>query len=84
MTTEDLASVQEKIVEKRFDEALDDLARLREAEPDNPDALYMSAVCHRYKGDHETALAFLERLKQDNPEHGRAHQEEGHNYRDLG
>ncbi len=84
MTTEDLASVQQKIVARRFDEALDDLGRLLDTDPDNPDALYMSAVCHRYAGNHEAALDLLERLKIVSPEHGRAHQEEGHNYRDLG
>ena len=44
----------------------------------------MSAVCHRYQGDCEAALGMLERLKSLHPEHGRAYQEEGHNYRDLG
>ena len=58
--------------------------RVEFAEPDNPDALYMSAVCRRYSRDFEEALEFVERLKEIWPEHGRAHQEEGHNYRDLG
>ncbi len=84
MTPDDLSSVQEKIVAKRFDEALRNLGSILEGAPENPDALYMSAVCHRYQGDCETALGVLDRLKDLHPEHGRAYQEEGHNYRDLG
>ena len=84
MTADRLAAAQKKIVAKRFDEALRDLGPLLEAEPENADALYMSAVCHRYKGDHEAALEVLEQLKNLMPEHGRAFQEEGHNFRDLG
>jgi tetratricopeptide (TPR) repeat protein len=84
LTADALARAQEKIVARRFDEALGDLEPLLGNEPENTDALYMSAVCHRYKGAHETALELLDRLKEHLPEHGRAHQEEGHNYRDLG
>ena len=84
MTNEQLSAVQQKIVAQRFDEALADLTPLLEAEPDDPEALYMSAVCQRYRGDFETALDTLRRLERLDPEHGRAYQEEGHNYRDLG
>ncbi len=44
----------------------------------------MSAVCRRYKTDFDTALRILARLKAVAPEHGRAHQEEGHTFRDMG
>lgn len=84
MTSEDLSPVQEMIVAKRFDEALRILEPILETAPENPEALYMSAVCHRYQGDSGAALAVLGRLKSLSPEHGRAYQEEGHNYRDLG
>ena len=84
MTPEALSSIQEKIVAKRFEEALRSLESVLEAEPEHPDALYMSAVCHRYQGDYQAALEILDRLKSVSPEHGRAYQEEGHNYRDLG
>ena len=84
MTTEDLSSVQKKIVAKRFDEALRSLEPILETAPENAEALYMNAVCHRYQGDCQAALDVLGRLKSLNPEHGRAYQEEGHNYRDLG
>ena len=80
----DLGSIQEKVVAKRFDDALADLAQVLQEQPDNPDALYMSAVCRRYTRDFGTALQLIEQLKAISPEHGRAHQEEGHTYRDMG
>ncbi len=80
----DLGPIQEKIVAKRFEDALADLGEVLQSEPDNPDALYMSAVCRRYSRDFEAALGLIERLKEIWPEHGRAHQEEGHAYRDMG
>src|SRR5210317_1288924 len=80
----DLGAIQEKVVAKRFDDALTDLARILEAEPDNPDALYMAAVCCRYTRDFESALEHIAELKAISPEHGRAHQEEAHTYRDMG
>ena len=80
----DIRSIQEKIVAKRFDEALAELGDVLQAEPDDPDALYMSAVCRRYTGDFGTALQLIGQLKEIWPEHGRAHQEEAHTYRDMG
>ena len=80
----DIRSIQDKIVAKQFDDALSELGDLLQAEPDNPDALYMSAVCRRYVGDFDTALQLVAQLKELWPEHGRAHQEEGHTYRDMG
>ena len=44
----------------------------------------MSSVCRRYRGEFDAALAQLARLKALAPENGRAHQEEGHAYRDMG
>ena len=80
----DLGPIQEKIVAKRFADALADLDDVLHSEPDNPDALYMSAVCRRYSRDFDAALGLIERLKEIWPEHGRAHQEEAHAYRDMG
>jgi tetratricopeptide (TPR) repeat protein len=82
--TADLGSIQDKIVAKRFDDALADLANVLQAEPENPDALYMAAVCRRYTRDFDSALELIAKLKTITPEHGRAHQEEGHTYRDMG
>ena len=38
----------------------------------------MRAVCMRYLGNHDEALATLTRLQKDNPLFSRAFQEEGH------
>jgi tetratricopeptide (TPR) repeat protein len=80
----DLGSIQDRVVAKRFDDALTDLADVLESDPQNVEALYMSAVCQRYTANFEAALAVLTQIKVIAPEHGRAHQEEGHTYRDMG
>jgi tetratricopeptide (TPR) repeat protein len=80
----DLKTIQQKIVGKHFAEALEDLAGRLAESPDDTDALYMSAVCHRYQRQFDQSLALLARLKALTPENGRAHQEEGHTYRDMG
>lgn len=74
----DLAPIQQKIMAQAFAPALDDLAEALAAQPDNTEALYMAAVCHRYLGQFELAAAKLGRLKHLSPDFGRAHQEEGH------
>jgi tetratricopeptide (TPR) repeat protein len=83
-TNSDLRSIQDKLVAKQFDDALTDLADVLEDDPGNAEALYMSAVCRRYKTDFQPALEILAKLKAIAPEHGRAHQEEGHTFRDMG
>jgi len=79
----DHRSIQDKIVARRFDDALIDLAGVLAADSENTEALYMSAVCRRYKADFEPALKLLTKLKALAPDHSRAHQEEGHTYRDM-
>jgi tetratricopeptide (TPR) repeat protein len=74
----DLAPIQKKIMAQGFSPALEDLAAVLAAEPDNTEALYMAAVCHRYLGQFEQAAATLGQLKHLAPDFGRAHQEEGH------
>lgn len=80
----DLQSIQEKIVAKRFDDALVDLESVLDSDTENIEALYMTAVCRRYMGEFDQALAVITRLKSLAPEYGRAEQEEGHAYRDMG
>ena len=82
-SSSDLRSIQEKVVARQFDAALTDLADVLEADAENAEALYMSAVCLRYKAAYRPALELLARLKAVAPEDGRAHQEEGHTYRDM-
>ena len=81
---EELARIQQSIIAKEFKDALKDLDSLVGQESPPPEALYMQAVCYRYTNQHQLALDSLDKLKQVCPDHGRAHQEEGHTYRALG
>ena len=80
----DTAAIQARIVAGEYGQALAELEVILKHEPENTDALYMSAVCHRYRREFDAALAQLARLKALAPENGRAHQEEGHAHRDMG
>ena len=79
-----LEEIQRRIIAKEFKSALESLDSMLTEEEPPPDALYMQAVCYRYTNQPQLALKSLERLKQLSPDHGRAHQEEGHTYRALG
>ena len=81
---ESLKTAQTQMYEGRFEAALDTLSAVLEHDPDMTDALYMSAVCARYLERPDDALAFLDRIKRQAPEFGRAHQEEGHLLRATG
>jgi tetratricopeptide (TPR) repeat protein len=81
---EELARIQQSIIAKEFKDALKNLDSLVGQEWPPPEALYMQAVCYRYTNQHQLALDSLDKLKQVCPDHGRAHQEEGHTYRALG
>jgi len=79
-----LEEIQRRIVAKEFKSALESLDSMLTQKVPPPDALYMQAICYRYTNQLQLALKSLERLKQLSPDHGRAHQEEGHTYRALG
>ena len=79
-----LEDVQKLIQGKQFPAAIEALQKILISKPDEPEALYMNAVCLRYTQQHEAALASLSHLKSVQPEHGRAHQEEGYNQSVLG
>ncbi|MFT7207623.1 MAG: tetratricopeptide (TPR) repeat protein, partial [Pseudohongiellaceae bacterium] len=79
-----LVTAQKLIQGKEFSAAISALQPLLKSKPDEPEVLYMSAVCLRYTQQYDAALASLSQLKSVQPEHGRAHQEEGYNQRALG
>lgn len=58
--------------------ALREMLRSAQEPADEAEALYMLAVAERYDGRPADALATIERLLEQQPEHGRAHQERGH------
>ena len=78
------AAIQARIVAKQYAQALADLRIVLREDPDDTNALYMSAVCRRYQREFAAALKILARLKTLAHEVGRVHQEEGHVYRDSG
>ena len=67
-----------------FPEALATLERVLGDVPENRDALYLAAVCRRYLGRCQGALATLRRLERSDPGYARLYQERGHCFRDLG
>lgn len=83
-STQQLIEIQQRIQAGEFDQALNLLAGIDLSDETYPEALYMKAVCHRYCHDYDQALETLQDLKMQCPDHGRAHQEEGHVYRALG
>lgn len=84
MEADQLQSIQQQITAGHFQQALESCETALLAEPENLDLLYMAAVCLRYLKAFDAAIAKLQVLKSQFPEHGRALQEEGHVYRDSG
>jgi len=88
----ELRNCQQLMRAGQFDRAYAVLAGLRsateeaseEASEEATEVLYMLAVCCRYQGSCSRALKTLQVLKAKVPEHGRAHQEEGHTLRAMG
>lgn len=80
----DLVEIQQALAKGELSLALRMLDTELTERPENVDALYMQAVALRYSGALEQALTTLHRLKTLSPTHSRAHQEEGHVYRDSG
>ena len=80
----DFKAIQSRIVAKEFAGALAELDVILTDDAENAEALYMKAVCHRYLRQFGEAQETLAKLKSLMPEFGRAHQEEGHTWRDMG
>jgi len=78
--TDALKSAQSALTKGQFKAALERLQPVLESSPEHVEALYMSAVCCRYLRDFDRAFDFLAQIKANEPEFGRAHQEEGHIY----
>ncbi|MCA8901131.1 MAG: sulfotransferase [Hyphomonas sp.] len=79
-----LRQAQKAIQAGNFPAAAKLVSDVLAAQPNHQDALYMAAVCARYEGRHDDALARLAELKSAAPDYGRAYQEEGHLKRKLG
>ena len=80
----DAASIQKKIANGQFNQALTDLQRVFDQDANNPEANYMAAVCYRYQKKYAEAQQHLEALKDLALDKGRVFQEQGHLYRAQG
>ena len=83
---ENLTLAKQLIQTARFGDAISSLEQLLASEPkddDRVEALYMLAVAQRYGNQPVKALATLDTLLADNPDHARAHQERGHIFLSL-
>jgi len=79
-----IKAIQAEMYAGRFEPALERLNRMLRDNPEDPEALYMAAVCARYLGRLDEAEARLVALKAAKPDFGRALQEEGHLRRATG
>ena len=68
----------------RFAEAVSLCEQILDYEPKHRDALYSAAVAQRYGRHYGEALMLVGQLIEIDPTHGRAFQERGHIYRDIG
>ena len=84
LNQQDKTQIEQLMRDKLFDKALARLASALESQPENIDALYYSAVCHRYLNRLDEALGQLKALRKVAPSYGRGLQEEGHIYRAKG
>ena len=82
ITAQQLQSIQQLVASGKFTAALQQLTPLVEEHANQQEALYMTAVCHRYLKQWQQAQPYLDRLLKLAPEHGRGHQEQAHLYRD--
>ena len=85
-TSENLTLAKELIQTARFGDAIFSLKQLLATEAEDDDrveALYMLAVAQRYGNQPGDAMATLESLLAENPEHARAYQEQGHIFLSL-
>ncbi len=69
---------QELLQKGCFTEAEDTVRGVLSEDPGNNEAIYLLAVCQRYRNNLSGALDTLEFLKKSRPAYGRAFQEEGH------
>jgi tetratricopeptide (TPR) repeat protein len=80
----DLSEARQAVKENRFQDALDLFAIILKDDPEHIDSLYLASVSSRYLKKFEESKKFIERLMVIAPDMGRAYQELGHIYRDMG
>ncbi|MEE4660139.1 MAG: sulfotransferase [Halieaceae bacterium] len=76
--TTDPQAIQKKMAEGNFRGALAEIDLWLKQDPEQQDALYMSAVCYRYTGQYDLAQQRLDALRDRFADQGRLYQEQGH------
>ena len=71
--------IQDLIVLKNYSDAINFIEKNKK-DISEKDYWYFLSICHRYKGEHNQALVFLNKLIVVSPSYGRGFQEFGHNY----
>jgi tetratricopeptide (TPR) repeat protein len=80
-SSDKLASIQKLIQGHQFDVAYSQLENFLTISPNDIDALYMAAICSRHQQRFDAAQQYLDQLFSLKSEYCRAHQEQGHLYR---
>ena len=71
----DLSDATQAVKENRFQDAILLLERILKDQPDNIDALYLSAVSSRYLKKFDESKSYIMDLLSNAPDMGRAYQE---------
>ena len=79
-----LGEIKALVQNRKFARAEERLLEIIAVDNEHEEALYMLAVCQRYRQHYPTALETLGTLTALAPENGRAHQELGHTHRAMG
>ena len=80
----DLSEATQAVKENRFGEAIELFEIILTNHPDNIDSLYLASVSSRYLKQFDDSKKYIERLLLNAPDMGRAYQELGHIFRDMG
>ena len=80
----DLSEATQAVKENRFKEAINLFEIILKDHPNNIDALYLASVSERYLKNFDNSKNYIEQLLSNAPDMGRAYQELGHIYRDMG
>jgi tetratricopeptide (TPR) repeat protein len=80
----DLSEATQAVKENRFEEAIELFEIILTNHPDNIDSLYLASVSSRYLKQFDDSKKYIERLLLNAPDMGRAYQELGHIFRDMG
>jgi len=82
---EQIIKQSQLLIKKGYlNDASTNLNKLLVEHPGHIEGIYCLAVCQRKQQKHVDAMANLEQILVKIPEHGRAHQEQGYIYKELG